>query len=170
MKNHLETDLKKIKQLANKQEKENLDFRIFLKGEDSKKVDRMIHRLDKEIGSKVDCTSCANCCKSLYITLTNNDVDRLAHIKSLNTKNFKSKYVEEDNFDGDFNLKHKPCIFLSDKLCNIYEQRPETCQSYPHLHKNGMVSRSLSMLDNYQYCPIVFNVVEELKKELKYRF
>ena len=48
MKNTLEIDLNKIFKLSKKREKENTDFRIFLKGEDSKKVDKIVFILEYE--------------------------------------------------------------------------------------------------------------------------
>jgi Fe-S-cluster containining protein len=168
--NKVITNLKTIAKLAKKREKENINFRVFLKGQDFKKIDKMVHRLNDLISAKIDCTECANCCKYLHPVLTKNDVERLSAIKNLSETDFKLKYLEKDPYDNDQYLKHTPCIFLNDKLCNIYEDRPETCQFYPHLHKTNFISRSLGAISNYEICPIVFNVIEELKTELNYKY
>lgn len=169
MKNTLETDLNKIFKLSKKREKDNTGFRIFLKGEDSKKVDKIVHQLEKEISHQIDCKECANCCKKLHPALGLDDIKVLSGIKKMSENAFKSKYVEKDPYDQSQYLKHTSCIFLNDKVCSIYEHRPETCRSYPNLHKSDFSSRSLGMMESYAICPIVFNVIERLKLELNYR-
>jgi len=167
---HLETDLKKIAHLSKKRERENTDFRMFLKGEDSSNVDKIVHRLNKEISNRIDCTACGNCCKHLHPALTESEIESLSALKSISVELFKKKYIEEDCIEKEQYFKFIPCIFLDDKICSIYQQRPETCRSYPNLHKSDFTSRSMTALINYEICPIVFNVLEEMKRELNYRF
>ena len=59
------TDLKKIAQLGKTRERENFKFRSFLKGQDSKRIDRIVHELNEYYSSKIDCTKCGNCCIAL---------------------------------------------------------------------------------------------------------
>ena len=77
-------------------------------------------------------------------------------------------YTETDDM-GDRFFKHAPCKFLKDRKCTIYEDRPEDCSSYPHLHKDDFIFRLWGIIDNYSVCPIVFNVFEKLKDELNFR-
>jgi len=170
MKNTLEIDLNYILKLSKKREKENSNFRMFLKGEDSKKLDKIVHPLEQEISSQIDCKECANCCKKLHPALTNEELKVLSGIKNMSVNAFKLKYVEKDPYDQKLYLKHTSCIFLKDKVCSVYEQRPEPCRSYPNIHKSAFSSRSMVMMENYGICPIVFNVIERLKLELNYRY
>lgn len=64
MKN-LELNIEKIKLISDKKEDENYKFRTFLKGLDSDKVDKIVHKLNEEIVSQIDCQDRGNYCKSL---------------------------------------------------------------------------------------------------------
>jgi Fe-S-cluster containining protein len=58
---------------------------------------------------------------------------------------------------------------LDQNQCRVYEHRPKACRSYPHLHKKDFVSRLVGVLWNYSICPMVFNVFERLKDELRHK-
>ena len=167
MKN-LELDLVKIAQLEVQKDKENFDFRAFLKSQDLKKVDKIVHRLNNEITALIDCQKCGNCCKSLKPGLTEPEIERLAEKENLTPAAFVSRFTENDILQEIPCLRDTPCKYLKDKRCSIYLDRPEDCKSYPHTHLNGLISRTLQMIDNYGICPIVFNLFEELKMELNF--
>jgi Fe-S-cluster containining protein len=80
-----------------------------------------------------------------------------------------SRFVEKDKFEDTKYLKDSPCKYLVDKVCMIYVDRPEDCKSYPHTHKRNFISRTLGMIENYGICPIVYNVYENLKVELRFK-
>ncbi len=160
-------DLKKIKQLGKKRESENFKFRSFLKGHDSEKIDRIVHELNKYYSSKFDCTECGNCCIALQALINNHDLEKLTAGLEISDSELKKKYTEVDE-DGNLYFKHKPCRFLRDKKCEIYNFRPEDCKSYPHLDKENFIGRLFGVIDNYSICPIVFNVYEDLKIKLKF--
>ncbi|MGM0650129.1 MAG: YkgJ family cysteine cluster protein [Bacteroidota bacterium] len=166
---HLESDTKKIALLGEQNEEENFDFRIFLKGQDKKRVDRIVHRLDAEIRSQIDCQKCGNCCKIFRPCVTDREIDKLSKLAKHSRHDFEKHYVEIDNFDNVKYLKDTPCIFLNGNSCSIYKDMPEDCKSYPHTHKPGFISRTLGLIDDYGICPIVFNVFERLKLELGYK-
>ena len=48
--------------------------------------------------------------------------------------------------------------------CSVYEDRPADCSGYPYLYKEDFASRTLAMIDRTFTCPIVFGVMEELKR------
>jgi len=87
----METDLNRIKKLSEEKEDENWRFRSFLKvcNIPSKKIDSIIHRLYHQVASKIDCESCANCCKELNVVLVHEDLKKLL-IKILNYKRRKN--------------------------------------------------------------------------------
>ncbi len=101
--------------------------------------------------------------------VSESEVKRLSQIKNMAHSEFMSRFIETDSFDGVTFLKDAPCIFLKDKSCSIYNDRPKDCRSYPHTHKPGFTGRTIKMIHNYSVCPIVFNVFERLKLELNYR-
>ena len=59
-----------------------------------------------------------------------------------------------------------PCHFLHENKCTVYEARPTECREFPGLHKPGFIKRSFATFMHYGRCPIIFNVIEALKKEL----
>lgn len=142
---------------------DNIFFKKFLRGVASKEVDERIHRLSERVSVQIDCLACANCCKKLEPGLEAHEVEALAMHKQLEIDVFKQQYVA---YDGEaLYLKTKPCMFLNDCACSIYEDRPAACAGYPHLNQPDMKFRR-TLWENYSICPIVFNVVEGLKEEL----
>ena len=63
----IETDIAVIENLAQQRERENWDFRCFLKGSDleASKIDSIVAELYREVSAQIDCTDCANCCKAI---------------------------------------------------------------------------------------------------------
>jgi len=166
----LELNIDKIALIGEQKEEENFNFRIFLKGQDFKSVDRIVHRINKQITSQIDCQKCGNCCKLLRPCLTEAEIEELSRIDNLTQPDFVTRFVETDNFEGTKYLKDAPCKYLKDKTCSIYTNRPEDCKSYPHTQKSEFITRTLGMIDNYGICPIVFNLFEQLKEELGYKY
>ncbi len=142
---------------------DNIFFKKFLRNTSSQVVDEKVHALNTKISSQIDCLKCANCCKKLEPGLETQEIEVLAGLKQQPVETFKQNYIA---FDGEAQyLQTKPCMFLNDCACTIYEQRPLACSGYPHLEQADMKYRK-SFWENYAICPIVFNVVEELKVEL----
>lgn len=166
----LELDIDKITQLGREKEEENYEFRTFLKGLDPDRVDRIVHRLNDEIAEQIDCKECGNCCKTLRPLVTDSEIQNLSQLDKISAKDFIFNFVEKDDFEDIKYLKQAPCKYLKDKNCSIYNSRPKDCKSYPHTGKEGFISRTLGMIDDYSICPIVFNIYERLKQELDYRY
>ena len=165
----LELNIEKISRISKQKENENYRFRSFLKGQDSDKVDEIVHRLNKEIVEDINCADCGNCCKELRPGLTESEIVKLSKIENLSQKNFVTSFTEQDEMENSKYLKDTPCKYLEDKKCIIYIERPEDCKSYPHIHKEDFNSRTLGVIQNYGICPIVFNVFERLKNEMRFR-
>lgn len=164
---NLEIDIEKIEELGKLRENENLEFRAYLKRQNPDKIDKIVHRLNREISAQIDCTACGNCCLTLKPFITDQDIKQLSHRLNLNPQQIKDDYIEID--DGEQYFKNAPCSFLDNKKCTIYNDRPETCRSYPYLHKRMFISRLWGIIENYSICPIVFNVFEKLKTEINYK-
>ena len=75
---HIETDIERVRELAEAKEDQNWRFRTFLKGVDLsvKELDSIAHRHYKDIARQIDCGTCANCCKEVSPKLSEEDVDR----------------------------------------------------------------------------------------------
>lgn len=163
----LQTDPEIVARLAAEREDANWRFRSFLKGVDLKieELDAIVHEHYQDVASRIDCCACANCCREMVPTLTDEDVSRLATHQDTTPEAFVAQYLTR-NEDGDLIFSQRPCPFLSGNRCLVYECRPDTCRSYPHLQKKEFVYRLIRVVDNCSICPIVFNVYEGLKAEL----
>jgi len=163
--NEIETNLSRIRTLSRKKEEENWEFRAFLKGKcPSERLDSLVHSLSQEIAAAIDCTTCGNCCREILPVLDEEDIERFAQGLGISPKELTDQYVVRD--EEGFTFSRTPCPFLHERRCTNYEARPEDCRSYPHLHKEDMLSRLMGVVENCSICPIVFNVYEALKREL----
>lgn len=148
-------------------EKENLEFRVFLKGWDrpQDELDKHVQTFYHKFAAKMDCLTCENCCKELNPVLTEKDIKRLANAMGISIEEFEGRYVMKDETWGVKSFKESPCPLLHDNHCQFYEFRPKDCKSFPFLHKPFFAFRLSKVIKNYSICPIVFNVYESLKKK-----
>ena len=146
---------------------ENIFFKKYLKQFPSTQIDPMVHQLYAEFTAKIDCTTCANCCSYLEPGIDEAEIERLAACQQMDPVDFKRAHVA---FDGEaLFLKAKPCMFLQEKKCGIYIDRPQACAAYPHLEQENFKYKR-NVWSNYQICPIVFEVIEKLKNTLGFKY
>ncbi len=163
----METNLQTIKLLAQERQDENDRFRSFLKGKDGAKIDERVQRLNKAVEVSIDCTACGNCCKSFMISIEKEELDNVANFLQTPVETIKEKYIEESE-GGAMLISAIPCHFLGGTKCTVYEARFSVCREFPHLHQPDFICRLFNVMQHYSICPIVFNVVETLKDELKF--
>ncbi|MCU7503008.1 MAG: YkgJ family cysteine cluster protein [Ignavibacteria bacterium] len=168
---YIEKNLEEIKKKARLKRDENFKFRSFLKWIDleSAEIDSSVHRIYNEVIDQIDCKECANCCLTKMPLLDALDIKRFISSLEIGEEEFRNKYLEEAEPDDNkklYQFNSLPCPFLKNNLCTNYDNRPENCQSFPHLHKKDFTSRLWGIINNCEICPIVFNVFEELKLEL----
>jgi Fe-S-cluster containining protein len=165
-----ETNLARIKELAQQKEKENWDFRVHIKNCDveEEEIDAIVHRLYAMVSSKIDCRACGNCCRELSAALEAPDIERMAEAEHLTPAEFERKYLEKTEDKGKYGIRQKPCPFLSGNVCRYYDIRPASCAEFPFLHKPDFTTRSIMVLWNLELCPIVYNVYELLKQEVRH--
>lgn len=121
----------------------------------------------EQVKPQVDCLACGNCCRSLMINLEDADIVRLAHRKGMADADFRTRYVEQGTHLQVMSCV--PCHFLEEKFCTVYTDRPEACRGFPYLDVPGFKGRMTATLGYYAVCPIIFNVIEELKTALGFR-
>ncbi|MBC7866062.1 MAG: YkgJ family cysteine cluster protein [Gloeobacteraceae cyanobacterium ES-bin-316] len=143
-------------------EEENDAFRVFIKNSDGEQIDELVAELNEVIEPAVDCTQCGACCKMLMINVEEAELNRVSEHLQITKEVFKEKYIEE-SLQGQMIMSSIPCHFLEEKRCKVYEQRFSECREFPHLHKKNFQGRLFGTLVHYAMCPIIFNVVEELK-------
>ena len=156
-----------IFEAARSKQTENIFFKKELKKYSSEVIDEKVQVLKEHFYKAIDCTKCANCCKHLEPGIEDNEIEKLAEKKGMDVIEFRRTYVD---FDGEaLFLKTKPCMFLSDNKCSIYDSRPQACALYPHLEQEHFKYKK-NVWSNYAICPIVFEVIEALKVELKFEY
>jgi uncharacterized protein len=158
-----------IEQSAFAKENENDLFKQFLRSQHSSKIDEMVQELNTKISPQIDCTQCGNCCRSLMINVAKNDAERLARHLNISPENFYKKYIETSSH-GNLSVMNKiPCHFLHENKCTVYETRPNECREFPGLHHPNFTQRLFATFMHYARCPIIYNVVENLKQELNFK-
>ena len=86
------------------------------------------------------CAGCGNCCRGTRIQLNPYETARLARRLRVTIDFFREAWTD----DG-VALKHKAdssCVFLGDKGCGVYADRPLVCRLYPlgrHINESGEV-------------------------------
>ena len=164
------TDLVQIRTLAEKKRDENFRFRRFMKSRDHS--DRILRRIAEGIQEQIDCTACANCCKTSTTAISERDIDRLARHLRISRERFLADYTMPDD-EGALSLRFTPeagCVFLEGNLCSVYEARPKACRDFPHLAlgTHSLGGRVASIGRWVSLCPIVYNALERYKKRLGY--
>lgn len=145
---------------------ENYEFLRSLKTRDyGFEPDELAGELHRRAFEIVDCTRCANCCKTLEIRFSDEDIERIAGHWNLSFEEFAEAYLERDDEDGSYKARDKPCPFLgADDLCTIYDIRPADCREYPHTDKEGLTCRTMGVANNALVCPAVYWIVEQMKQ------
>jgi uncharacterized protein len=117
----IETDIDKVKVLAENKQDENWRFRTFLKGSDlsQARLDRTAAGHYAAVAERIDCCACGNCCKVMSPELSKRDVRRLAEALLLPEDELISAYLESGEDRGAYVSRQVPCPFLRDKLCTV---------------------------------------------------
>jgi uncharacterized protein len=156
-------------QLAAEREAENLQFIDLLKQLNEQEVDDAVFTLNQTISAQIDCTQCGNCCKSLMVNVTAEEANRASAALGISRERFDEQFLEKGSHELMI-MNQMPCHFLNNNRCTIYEFRFAGCREFPALHLPGFTKRLFSVFMHYSRCPIIFHVVEELKKETRFSF
>lgn len=143
---------------------ENHEFLRSLKFRDyGFEPDELAAELHERAFEIVDCTRCANCCKTLDIKVTSADAERIAEHLNMTPDAFAKAHLATDE-EGDRKFRQQPCPFpYEDDRCRIYSVRPTDCREYPFTNKEGFVFRTMGHGNRALACPAVFWIVEEMR-------
>lgn len=130
-------------------------------------MSKLVAEVDKTVWEDVDCTTCANCCKSMVPTYSTKDIARISAHFGMTPKQFKDKWLEKDPENGDWMNKQRPCQFLQNNLCSIYEIRPADCAEFPHHNKKPFDLYNDMFKTNIEYCPATFTLINRLRKRVE---
>ncbi len=128
--------------------------------------DELAGELHEQAFQIVDCTRCANCCKTMSIKFDDEDIERIARHPKMESAEFIESCSEADDDDGPYKARQKPCPFFGeDDRCTIYDVRPTVCREHPHTDKKGFTFRTMGVANNALVCPAVFWIVEQVKRK-----
>jgi hypothetical protein len=156
--------------IANESERlqtENDAFVNYLKQQDEGEIDKIVFSLNNIITPQIDCTKCGNCCKTLLINVEEKEAEAASNHLKISLQNFKENYIEQGSYGMQL-ISAIPCHFLNKNVCRIYEHRFAGCREFPALHLPKFTQRLFTTFMHYDRCPIIFNVVEALKKEVAF--
>jgi Fe-S-cluster containining protein len=127
------------------------------------RFDALVQPIVARVTAGIDCTQCGNCCKQQEPGVTVSEIEKLATLNHQSTTEFMAAHVAWDREGVSF-LCTQPCIFLNQTVCSVYSSRPQACADFPGLHRPRLKWRMRQVEENYTLCPIVYNVVEQLRQ------
>ncbi|MBX2930428.1 MAG: YkgJ family cysteine cluster protein [Chitinophagaceae bacterium] len=140
-------------------------YKTFLQRADKNKVLKQLPNLHEEAFEKIDCLTCAACCKNYSPRFKTPDIKRISKHLKMKESVFIDTYLNLDK-DGDYVVKSTPCPFLGkDNYCSIYKHRPSDCQRFPYTNEDVLLKRPQITLKNATFCPAVFYVMEKLTEK-----
>jgi len=140
------------------------EYKRMLQKADKNKVLNQLPQLHEEAFEKVDCLSCANCCKNYSPRFKTPDIKRISKHLKMKESDFIDQYLKLDS-DGDYVVQSSPCPFLnSDNYCGIYDVRPSDCARFPYTDEDVLLKRPAITLKNVSFCPATFYVLESLRR------
>lgn len=143
------------------------NYQHLLKHANKNELLKKLPALHEEAFSKIDCLSCAACCKNYSPRFKTPDIKRISKLLKMRESVFIDTYLRIDE-DGDYVVKTKPCPFLgTDNYCSIYEHRPSDCRRFPYTDEDVLYKRPHLTIKNSSFCPITFYVLEKLREDLK---
>lgn len=162
----MEKYIQNLPKLAKDKHNENKKYFDKLKKKAPKDLDYQMENIHNQVFKKVDCLSCANCCKTTGPLFTSADIERIAKFLKMKTQKFIDQYLRIDE-DNDYVLQQMPCTFLDhENYCMIYDVRPKACREFPHTDRKKFQQISHLTLKNVAICPAAYEVVEEMKKKM----
>ena len=131
-------------------------------------MNRIADEAHQEFFSKIDCTNCANCCKTLSPQVTNTDIEPIASFLQISEAEFIEKYLKIGD-ENKYEMNALPCPFLEENKCTIYDIRQGVCREYPHTNKERFNHRRYTHIGNTEICPAVYHILETMKNRFGWR-
>ncbi len=148
---------------AKKRKNENLRFRSFLKNHANEdELDRHFLELHQELFAGYDCSKCGNCCRAFSTALSDEEITTISKRLRLDRREFITRFLVEGM--GGWELP-APCRFLGmDGKCQIQDCKPAQCKGFPYTDRPERLWSLYSILSSAEVCPVVFEILERLKK------
>ena len=150
-------------------QKSNRRFLDRLKRNHPSDLDKRIQGIHDEVFEKTDCLTCGNCCRTTSPIFNQKDIQHLSRRLRMKPAGFVDTYLKLDE-DDDYVLKSSPCPFLlEDNSCDVYDDRPTACRTYPHTDRKRFHQLLDITYENTFICPAVQVIVEKLKLDIGYK-
>ena len=165
------TDPKKATLLAEEKLDESYEFRSYVKGYlkwSDKKLDTTVQRILTDVKKHIDCSKCRNCCIESTASMEADEITCAAAKLGMSVVDFSEKFLTKNQF-GEVIANETPCPFFKDMNCILGDSKPDGCKDFPFLDRDDIRQRLLGIVANTVLCPIVYNVIEELKAEVGWR-
>jgi Fe-S-cluster containining protein len=159
-------DLKKFEEIAQSMRPELEGFLNKLDETVPRGLSRIVAEEDAKVWQEVDCTTCANCCKTMTPVFTRADIKRIATYLKMSPKAFYDKWLMKEEDSGNIVNVLQPCQFLIDDKCSIYEVRPRDCAEFPHHNKKPFDLYNDTFIQNLHRCPATLNLINRLKNRI----
>ena len=157
--------IENLESLAKEKFDENIKFRTYLKNRaNQEKLDVQFKQLHNKYFAIYDCSKCHNCCIKLKGTIPESDLKRDAECLGISVNEFIKKYLHDKPSNHEYEIKNCPCDFFDGKECMLGNYKPESCKAYPHTNKDNRLASMWSIVDNASICPVIYEIIEELKK------
>jgi len=151
-----------LKNWQKKSTENTKQYKQYLQKANKNKVLKALPDLHEAAFERIDCLTCANCCKNYSPRFKTPDIKRISKHLKMKEGDFINTYLDLDN-EGDYVVKSKPCPFLgSDNYCSIYDHRPSDCARFPYTDEDVLIKRPNITLKNATFCPAVYFVLEKL--------
>lgn len=104
-------------------------------------------------GLRFSCTQCGKCCTGApgVVWITKEEAQSMADFLNITLENFLKTYTRI--VDGKRSLKEDAktydCIFLKDRQCKVYGNRPKQCRTFPFWKENVKSKQSWDQLKSY---------------------
>lgn len=139
------------------------EYKRLLQRADKNKVLKQLPDLHEEAFEKIDCLTCANCCKNYSPRFKTPDIKRISKHLKMKEGAFIEQYLALDE-EGDYVVRSTPCPFLQqDNRCGIYDIRPSDCARFPYTNEDVLLKRQTLTIKNASFCPATYYVLERLR-------
>lgn len=131
------------------------------------------------------CEMCGKCCHQPFITVRDEEVEKISDYMHTDPLSFVMDYLERDEQENKWLFrKVNPCAFLGENnKCKIWGGRPEICNEFPYLVSmfmsrvylaivNEEYDIDLDYMDDTWPCTVVIKreipgIIEETRKKRK---
>jgi hypothetical protein len=103
------------------------------------------------------------------VNIDEQEADHLSAHLGQTRAEFDQKYIEKGE-SGRMVINAIPCHFLKNNACTVYTHRFAGCKEFPAFHIPDFNKRLFTTYMHYDRCPIIYNVMENLKSEVGFSY